>query len=299
METCAHHADMDRLHPIRIGLAYSNAAAELAESLSADIDYLEFPFELLRHDEGAATLAATRPAILHCSSLSLASAAPPSPALISSVAAWADRLSTPWLGEHLAFIRAGQQQDSGLPVGSSDGAGYESNYEVGFTVSPPMNPRTLANVARSLALMQGSLQRQILLENPPIYVQMPGSTMTQAELFTALCAQTSVGILLDLAHLIISCKNLHLNSLDELSKFPLERVVEVHLSGLTEDAGVFWDDHTGVPLDLEYELLSVALARAPIQAVTHEYNWSSMFSVTAARAEILRTRQLIADLDRR
>jgi uncharacterized protein (UPF0276 family) len=74
---------------------------------------------------------------------------------------------------------------------------------------------------------------------------------------------------------------------------PLDRVVEIHLSGLSEEAGVHWDDHSSSVPEEVYELLALALRRGAPHAVTLEHNWSSRLPEEQIVAAIERTRRTI------
>lgn len=269
----------------RIGLAYSAAAASLVHQLIDEVDYVEFPFELLVRDDVARSLAREVSAVLHCASLSLASHRVVPADLLMSVVAVADEIESPWIGEHLALISASAPWMEGHLQG-------EQVFDVGFAISPPMTTDTIEVVVRALRDVADRTDRPLLLENGPLYLPMPGSSMSQSELMSQIVERSGAGVLLDLAHLLITCHTLDLDPVAEVGRMPLDRVYEIHLSGMTDEAGVLWDDHSMCPPAIEYELLRLVLERAPVQAITHEYNWSPVVDVDVVRAEIARTRQL-------
>lgn len=269
-----------------VGLAYSSAAAGLVRELADELGHVEFPYELLVRDEAALDLARRVPAILHCASLSLASGRRPTPAAIDAVERMADGIASWWLGEHLALISASctwiEEHPHGEPV-----------YDIGFAISPPMNDDTVDSVAVALAAVAERTDRPVLLENGPVYLATPGVTISQGEVLRRIVDRTGAGVLLDLAHLLITCQTLGLDPVGEVEQMPLEHVREVHVSGVCEDRGVLWDDHSSRPPDVEYELLRIVLDRAPVEAITHEYNWQPVVSSTHVRAELGRTRALV------
>jgi uncharacterized protein (UPF0276 family) len=273
---------------LRVGLAYSAAAAHLIDALDSEIDFVEVPYELLVRDEVARAIAREAPAILHCASLSLASGALPSAATVARVAELADEIDSPWVGEHLALISASCPWGAGGPLG-------EPVYDVGFAVSPPMNEATVDSVVGALSMVTSCSDRPVLLENGPVYLTLPGNTMSQAEAMASIHQRSGAGILLDLAHHVITCRTLGLDPADEVLRLPLEHVREIHLSGMREEAGVTWDEHSSLPTALEYELLRIVLDRSPIEAITHEYNWPPVVDVELVREELARTRAIADD----
>ena len=90
----------------RLGLAYSPGAMGFVEAHPGMVDYIEMPFEQLRHAPALATLQTTIPIVLHCASLSIAGFVPPSAETVDAIRCEARRTRTPWLGEHLAFVSA-------------------------------------------------------------------------------------------------------------------------------------------------------------------------------------------------
>ena len=271
---------------VAVGMAYSRTAARLVDELSDVLDYVEYPYELLVSSESVAAEAGSRNAILHSASLSLASADPPSVELACSVADVARRLSSPWIGEHLAFISARPSEDAPRndPI---------EQFDIGFTVSPPMNAQTIDNVTAALTVAYSATERPFIIENSPIYLWLPGSTMPQSQVLVEICQQADTGLLFDLAHLLITCDTLALDPMETIRGYPLDRVVEVHLSGVHRESGVLWDDHSITPDSAEYDLLRVVLDEAPVKAITHEYNWPPELDVGLARREVDRTLDLI------
>ncbi len=250
---------------------------------------MEVPFELLRHDPTVAKALGGTPTVLHCASLSLAGSVPPTAAVMSSIEEWVGETRTPWVGEHLSFITAERAHTDF----SADVYAPGEPWNIGYTVSPPMNLETVESVVRSLERAASRFSVPLIIENPPVYFSMPGSTMSQVEFISEVAARSQVGLLLDLAHFCITSRTVGYDPLAELARFPLDRVVEVHISGFSEEAGGWWDNHASRAPDVELELLAMVVERSPVRAVTLEYNWSSRFPVGALLEEIARTRDVI------
>jgi uncharacterized protein (UPF0276 family) len=274
----------------RVGLAYSARTPQFVEQHPGHIDYVEIPFEFLRHNPDVIDIMSVLPVILHCASLSIAGTVRPRPEVFDAVAEWANRTATPWIGEHLSFILAERE-----PSGNS-GEAYAPGepWNIGYTVSPQMTCDTLQRVIAALAHAESVLPAPVILENPPIYFDVPGSTMSQVEFINELCSATDIGLLLDLAHFYISAKNGGEDPTDALSRFPLHRVVEVHVSGVDEQAGGIWDNHASRAPQAELDLLATVLREAPVQAITLEYNWSARFPDSVLLTELSRVRGIIS-----
>ena len=281
-----------------VGIAYSPYAESLVVQEPGLIDYVEIPFEQLVATPAAIAVADHVPVVLHCASLSVAGNAAPSADLVEQLERWIERTRTPWLGEHLAYVRADGvfRELAEHPALLGDAA--SGPFNVGYTVSPQLSEPILERVVNAGAHWRERLALPLLLENGPMYFSMPGSTMTQFDFIRAMCARSdSMLLLLDLAHFTITCENLMLDPFDALESLPLERVVEVHVSGARYQSGVFWDDHTEPAAPIVFELLARLLQRVRPRAVTLEYNWDVRFPREVVRRDAARVRQLLADAE--
>jgi uncharacterized protein (UPF0276 family) len=265
--------------PVRIGIAYASYVAEFVQRWGRHVDYVEIPFERLRSDSNAACMVDRFPTIMHCASLSVAGVLPASDAIVEEVSSWSRAMNTPWIGEHLAFVTA-PDANGGVPL------------SVGYTVAPPLDGATLDRVSHAVTRYEAAIGRPLLLENPPQYFATPGSTMEQPAFLVALCRASDVGLLLDLSHFLITASNAGFNAFRAIEQLPLERVREIHLSGVRIEAGVAWDDHGTVAPPEVFELLAIALSRATPAAITLEYNWPGAFPEETILADVERVRAI-------
>ncbi|MDR3632351.1 MAG: DUF692 family protein [Isosphaeraceae bacterium] len=273
----------------RIGLAHSGYVRTFLQEHPDAIDYVEMPYELLQHEPRVQAIAELKPLVLHCASLSVAGTVPPSDETVRAIQHWIEATQTPWLGEHLAFVTADRIEAG--PFADAYAAGEP--YNIGYTVNPVTNAETVDLVLRKLELYSKTFPVPVLLENAPVYFRAPGSTMSQTEFICELCKHSDLLLLLDLAHHFITCKTIGVDPFDELLSLPLDRVTEVHISGVDCQEGMHWDDHTmRAPSEID-RLLQMTLARAPVRAVTLEYNWSMRFSQGILLEEIAKTREIL------
>jgi uncharacterized protein len=270
----------------RIGIAWSRYVHGFLERHGEAVDFVEIPFELLQYDPSVVEISSLRPIVLHCASLSLAGSVAPSDRTVSDLQRWIERTETPWVGEHLSFILA----ERGA-AGHLDEHAPGEPFNLGYTACPPLSRETADLVLGALDRAERRLHTPLLLENPPVYFVPPGSTLSPVELTRIICERSPVGLLLDLSHFLITARNLGLDAREALSSLPLERVVEVHVSGFDVQVGAHWDNHATTAPDAVLELLPIVLARASVRAITLEYNWCSRFPASALLAEIGRTRR--------
>jgi uncharacterized protein (UPF0276 family) len=272
---------------VRIGLAYNAYVPGFLTSNGAAIDYVEVPFELLRHDPGVIAIQRQKPIVLHCASMSIAGAVPPSRQTVDDIDGWTQRTATPWIGEHLSFVTA----DRALAGDGAEPYAPGEPYNIGYTVSPPMNRASVDTVVRAMEFCHACFATPVLLENAPIYFVPPGTTMSQIEFVSAICDRSDAGLLLDLAHFYITSQTLGFDPFKSILQYPLNRVVEAHISGVASESGELWDNHANRAPPEVHRLLEIAVANAPrLRAITLEYNWSSRFPQDVLLEEIERVR---------
>ncbi|RVC67337.1 DUF692 domain-containing protein [Mesorhizobium sp. M00.F.Ca.ET.038.03.1.1] len=105
----------------------------------------------------------------------------------------------------------------------------------------------LAIVARNVETVQGTLKRQVLIENLSAYVAFADSSMSEAEFLAELVVRTGCGLLLDVNNVQVSAHNLQYDAKAFIDALPAEAIGEIHLAGhATNHVGadtVLIDDH--------------------------------------------------------
>lgn len=99
----------------------------------------------------------------------------------------------------------------------------------------PYDQPTLDRVCAHIDVLQSTLKRKILLENPSTYLQFEQSTMSETDFVREIAQRTGCGLLLDINNVFISATNQNYKPLSYLSEFPLDRVEEIHLAGHATD----------------------------------------------------------------
>ncbi len=270
----------------QLGLAYGPSAIAYLDAHPDALDYIEIPFEQLRHKPEAGALQAHIPLVLHCASVSVAGTVMPSPDTMRAIVEVAERLRTPWVGEHLAFVSA-------EPLGGETDAQIDPT-TLTYTVCPQLSEASVARVADNFAAARRQLgDTPLLLENSPQYFEIPGSTMPMSDFIAAVFERCDAGLLLDLSHFLITCLNTGADPERELDRLPLSRIVEVHISGLSVQSGIAWDDHAVPAPPQVFDLLRRVLRDVRPQALTVEYNWSAAFPQPILHQHLQRVRELL------
>ena len=267
---------------VAVGLAFGPIVPEFVSANPDLIDYVEIPFEQLRHAPEAGSIQETVPVILHCASMSVAGFVPPDEGTMKAIEREAERTKTPWIGEHLAFITADPIE-----------ADHTQPTSLTYTVCPQLSEETVERVAMNLASLQKHFNVPLILENSPQYFDIPGSSLSMVDFVGAVVERCQVGLLLDLTHFLISMLNTKKDPVSEIDRLPLEKVVEVHISGLSVQSGIAWDDHATPAPPVTFDLLERVMARGRPKAVTLEYNWSPQFPESTLVKHINRVYEIV------
>jgi uncharacterized protein len=94
----------------------------------------------------------------------------------------------------------------------------------------------LARIAANIDIVQTSLRRRILIENPSLYAALPGHEWPEAEFLSALVRMTGCGLLVDVNNAYVSSHNLGFDAAEYLAALPAAAIGEIHLAGHTPDS---------------------------------------------------------------
>ncbi|MBN2976678.1 hypothetical protein BFW88_06080 [Pseudomonas fluorescens] len=149
---------------------------------------------------------------------------------------------------------------------------------------------TLNRVCEHIDQVQGTLRRQMLLENPSTYLQFQCSTLDETDFISEIIRRTGCGLLLDVNNVYVSCINHQRDPLAYIDALPLHAVGEIHLAGFAEDTDnlgdrLLIDDH-GAPVDnAVWRLYEQVLERiGPVPTLIERDNQVPAFSVLMVEA---------------
>jgi uncharacterized protein (UPF0276 family) len=189
-------------------------------------------------------LAERCPISLHGVGLSLASVTPPEPEHLRRLRALVDRIGPAAVSDHLAWQTwEGAHHSDFLPF--------------------PRTRQALAITCDHVARVQEALGRAIMVENPSLYVDLPGHDMDEASFLTELAARTGCGLLVDVNNIHVSAANLGFSAEARIDAIPAEIVGEIHLAGHCADpaSGLLIDSHDAPVGDPVWRLYQRLIAR--------------------------------------
>lgn len=158
-----------------------------------------------------------RPLSLHGVGMSLAGATEIDPDHLAALKRLVDRFEPFAVSEHLAWSRLdGRCFPDLLPV--------------------PRTDEVLARLATNIGLVQDTLGRQILIENPTHYLDLRGHQWSETSFLAELARRTGCGLLIDVNNVAVGAHNLGFDPAAWLDAIPANLVGEIHLAGHSVDA---------------------------------------------------------------
>lgn len=130
----------------------------------------------------------------------------------------------------------------------------------------PYTREALDVVCDNVSRVQDLLGREILVENPSLYLKPAGAEMDEAAFLAALAQRSGCGILLDVNNLYVSAANVGLDPAAYLAALPRDAVGEIHLAGHKVEprpggTAILIDDHGSTVVDGVWSLYRQALRR--------------------------------------
>jgi uncharacterized protein len=161
---------------------------------------------------------------------------------------------SPWLSVHLSVWDAGSLD----------------RFMRGERLPLPDPEESLTLLLRRLERLVGLVQVPVLIENIEPLPMDGYDYWSQPEYICRVLERSGCGLLLDTGHLRVSADRLGMTEGTYLDQLPLERIMEIHISGPRRRAGQLLDLHESMQAP-DYRLLELLLSRQAARAVTLEY----------------------------
>lgn len=199
-----------------------------------------------------------RPLVSHSVGMSIGSAEWFDAEHLEQLARWTERFGFPWHSDHLSFARVAGEDAHTLAAG--------------IACPVPYDREVLEMVAERVERVRRTVPAPFLLENNVYYVDLPGQEMTEPEFLDGLCDRGGCGLLLDIHNVYVNSVNHGFDARDFIRAVDLRNVVEVHIAGGSEMAGMYTDSHAGPVAGPVWELLDEVVERAPnLCGITFEF----------------------------
>jgi uncharacterized protein (UPF0276 family) len=182
------------------------------------------------------------PILMHGVSLSIASTAPLDLDYLASLKALARRVQPKWISDHLCWTGVhGVNLHDLLPI--------------------PYTHEALEHIVSRVQKVQEVLGQAIALENVSTYVRFEHSEITECEFVSELSRRTGCWLLLDINNVFVNAFNHDDDALTFLAGIPIDRVVQFHVAGHSDNGSHLIDTHDQPVRDEVWDLYRAALAR--------------------------------------
>ncbi len=162
--------------------------------------------------------------IPHSLSLSVGGAEPVASERIKHLNSLAQYFDSPFVSDHIAFVRAG-------------------NIESGHLLPVRRSEANLAVICENVESVKAGLTMPFVLENIACTFDWPDNEMDEVTFVKAILERTDTRLLLDLSNLFANGYNLGFDAVDYFKRLPLERLEYVHMAGGLFKNGLYHDSH--------------------------------------------------------
>ena len=136
---------------------------------------------------------------------------------------------------------------------------------------PVPSPDKLANrLIDKIQRLKGRVKLPLILENMPAHVALDTQYETDPQVIRKVMMETDCQMLLDLAHARVAADFRAMTVWDYLDRLPLNRVKQIHVSGVRKKNNILFDTHESLQ-SFDYEILIWALTHTTPEVVTLEY----------------------------
>lgn len=237
-----------------IGIGWRPALARAIE-LRRDLSFVEVMVEGIDPNSPPEALVALRARgvqiIPHSVSLSLGGTEPIDPRHLDRLARTAEVFDSPFVSDHIAFVRAGE-------------------LEVGHLLPLPRTHAALEVLVENIRVAQAALPVPLVVENIASLFEWPGAELDEPAFLTAAIEQSDAGLLLDLENVFANSINHGFDALEFLDQLPLRRVVYVHVAGGVLRDGIYHDSHAHAVDPAVLDLVAELAARTDVPGVMLE-----------------------------
>lgn len=164
------------------------------------------------------------PVVQHGVSLAIGSPDPLDFDYLKKLKALTRRTKTPWLSDHLCWGR--------LP-----GAHFHDLLPLPYT------KEVINYVVERARIVQDYLELPFALENLSSYVAYNQDEMTEWEFYGTIVEKANIYMMLDVNNIYVSSRNHGFDPKDYYTNIPMDRVLQIHLAGHTDNGAYVLDTH--------------------------------------------------------
>ena len=188
-----------------------------------------------------------------------------------------------------AYLTCTQSQWVSLHLELLPAQVYALSSRFGLHLPPPKIERARDKFIHLLSDVIESVEILVILENLTSLSQEKYFYAADPSLIAEIVETTNSGLLLDIAHARAAASYREMSVESYMEKLPLERIVQIHVSGAREKDGYLQDAHEAMQ-DEDYAILNWVLGKSKPEVVTLEY----IREMGNLREQLWRLREIIA-----
>lgn len=211
------------------------------------VDWFEIISENFMESEGRpranlARIRADYPVVMHGVSMSIGTVDPLDSDYLAKLKRLIEWVEPAWISDHLCWT----------------GIAHKNTHDL---LPVPYTRQALDHIVSRIGAVQDFLGMPIALENPSTYLEFKGSDIPEAEFIAEMAKRSGCNLLLDVNNVFVSCFNHRLDPKAYLDALPLDKVIQIHLSGHSNYGTHIVDTHDNHVVDEVWALYQYAVAR--------------------------------------
>lgn len=183
------------------------------------------------------------PIVMHGVSLSIGTVDPLNSEYLHKLKRLIDDVNPAWISDHLCWT----------------GVAHKNTHDL---LPVPYTEEALRHIVQRIREVQDFLERPIAFENPSTYLEFKSSTMPEAEFIARMAEDSGCNLLIDINNVYVTCYNHRLDAKAYLDSLPLDRVIQIHLSGHSNKGTHIIDTHDDHVVDEVWNLYKYVVHKA-------------------------------------
>jgi uncharacterized protein (UPF0276 family) len=183
------------------------------------------------------------PVVMHGVSLSIGTVDPLNSPYLKQLKDLIQWVEPAWISDHLCWT----------------GVAHKNTHDL---LPVPYTEEALQHIVERIKRVQDYLGRPVAFENPSTYLEFQTSHMQEEEFLARMVEASDALLLLDVNNVYVSCYNHGWDPKAYIDTLPLERVIQIHLSGHTNKGTHIIDTHDAHVIDEVFSLYQYVLSKA-------------------------------------
>jgi uncharacterized protein (UPF0276 family) len=183
------------------------------------------------------------PIVMHGVAMSIGTVDPLNLEYLKKLKTLAEWLNPVWITDHLCWT----------------GIAHKNSHDL---LPVPYTEEALKHIVKRIKQVQDYLGRPLALENPSTYLEFKTSHIAESEFIARMAEESGCNLLLDVNNVYVSCYNHRLDAKAYIDALPLDKVIQIHLSGHSNMGTHIIDTHNDHVIDEVWALYKYIVFKA-------------------------------------